>query len=243
VGTNTQDMATLKKRTPFVAALPSEKSSGDPSRFTAWGVFIGMKAAALTLWNNPSLEGKRVAIQGLGNVGSKLTQHLFWEGAELIITDTDMIQAQQLAFSCGAAVVPPEKILTTPCDIFAPCALGGILNKKTIPSLHCKIVAGSANNQLEDENAGELLFEKGILYAPDFVINAGGIINAAAEFDLGGYHAKQALAKVNQIFTILQSIFETSQKKKISTARVSVQLAEYNLKHEIGKRLHPIQFY
>jgi leucine dehydrogenase len=242
IGTTPEDMLILSKKTPFVSALPTRSSSGDPSRFTAWGVYRGMQAAAEIFWGNPSLRGKKVAIQGLGNVGSKLANRLFWEGAELIVTDVNPEKTEDICLQYGAKRVSPEKILEIDCDIFAPCALGGILNARTIPKLGCKAVAGAANNQLREEEDGKRLMERQILYAPDFVINAGGLINAAAEFELEGYQPTISRDKVTKIYDTLLVIFQQAQKEEIPTSTIAVQLAEYKLKHKIGKRKGPIHF-
>ncbi len=242
VGSSIHDLLIIHQRTPYVAALPTKSSSGDPSRFTSWGVLAGMRAVAKTLWGSDSLAGKRIAIQGLGNVGSKLARDLFWEGADLIIADLDPEQVDNLCRSYEAERATTDKIAFEKCDIFAPCAMGGVFNSETIPKLKCKAIAGSANNQLLEPHHGEELMERGILYAPDFVINAGGIINAAGEFDPGGYSPKKSLKKTNKIFDTLLSIFTTAQKEGWPTVNVALELAEYKLKNGIGKRLKSIKF-
>lgn len=242
VGTTTDDMVVLKKRTPYVAALPSDKSSGDPSRFTAWGVFRGIQAVAHSLWHKNSLRNKIIAIQGVGSVGSKLANILFWEGADLIVCDVDEKKAHDAAMLYGAELVPPDQIMRTPCDIFAPCSMGGILNKETIPLLKCRAVAGAANNQLEDSRDGLLLAEKGILYAPDYILNAGGIINAAEEFNPQGYHPEVARDRVNRIYDTLESIFEEAKRRGKPPFQIADELAEYKLRNFIGKRQRNIAF-
>jgi leucine dehydrogenase len=242
VGTSTEDMIVIRKSTPYVAALPTEKSSGDPSRFTAWGVYRGMQAVAMKLWNNPSLRGKLIAVQGIGHVGSRLTNLLFWDGAELILTDLDKDKVHDLALKDGAKEIHPDKYIDVECDILAPCALGGILNKDSIPRLRCKAVAGAANNQLLTEEDGQRLMDRGILYAPDYIINSGGIINASAEFERGGYNPKKSRDKVNKIYDTLMEVFEKSKKEGKPTNLIADELAEYKLKHGIGKRKTPIRF-
>lgn len=242
VGTTTEDMTIIRKRTPYVAALPSEKSSGDPSRFTAWGVFKGLQAVAQTLWNHPSLRGKKILIQGIGSVGSKLAHILFWEGADLIVCDVDSAKTHEIEILYGATVIPPDQYAAIPCDIFSPCSLGGILNSETISKFSCKAIAGSANNQLLDLSHGLELQRRNILYAPDYVINAGGIINAAAEFDPEGYNPKIARDKVNHIYDTLMDLFKKSKKENKSSSQVADEIAEYKLAHLIGKRQHPIRF-
>ncbi len=242
IGSSPEDMLIIRKNTPYVCALPLNTSSGDPSRFTAWGVFKGIQAVAMKLWGTPSLRGKTVAIQGIGHVGSRLANLLFWEGAELILTDTDSKKVHDLALKDGAQEIPSENIYDTRCDIFAPCAMGGILSKQTIPRLKCKAVAGAANNQLLEKGDGRLLMERGILYAPDFIINSGGIINVAAEFEPGGYNPKKSRDRVNKIYDSLLEIFERSQKEDKTPNQIARELAEHKLLHKIGQRKVPIEF-
>lgn len=242
VGTSVEEMVILKKYTPYVAALPSRSSSGDPSRFTARGVYLGMKAVAATLWNTNSLKGKTVAIQGLGHVGSKLANLLFWEEANLIFSDTDKEKVEDQAALYGAHVVDKEEIYSVKCDLFSPCALGGILNAKTIAQLKCKGIAGSANNQLLTDEDGKTLKQRGILYAPDYVINSGGVINAAAEFDPEGYDPRTSRRRVRKIEQALLEIFERSAKLNLSTNVIADQLAEDKLAKGIGRRQQPILF-
>jgi leucine dehydrogenase len=243
VGTTPDDMAAIRKHSPYVAALPATMtSSGDPSRFTVWGIYRGIQATCQWLWGTTSVKGRKIAIQGLGSVGSKLSNLLFWEGADLIVCDIDERQARYIAYLDGAQLIDTSQYPSTPCDILAPCALGGIINTHTIPLLRCQAIAGSANNQLADPRCARMLLERGILYAPDYIINAGGIINAAAEFDPGGYNPKRALEKTNKIYETLLSVYEQSQKENCSTLEVADRMAEYNLKQGIGKREQPVRF-
>lgn len=242
IGSSTEDMTIIRKQTPYVAALETDKSSGDPSRFTAWGIFRGIQAVAYRLWNNPSVRNRTIAIQGLGHVGSKLADLLFWEGANLIVCDTDTNKVKNHVHLYGAATVDSKNFCATPCDILAPCALGAIINDTTIPKLNCKAIAGAANNQLLKPEHGKLLKEEGILYAPDYIINAGGIINAAAEFEQGGYDPKRTRDKVDHIYEILLTVFDKSEKENKPTSQVADELAEYNIKHGIHKRSMPIKF-
>lgn len=242
VGTSVEDMAIIKTRTPYVAALPARTSSGDPSRFTAYGIFRGLEAVATTLWGTPSLKGKTVAVQGVGHVGSKLVSLLFWEEVNLVVTDRDMAQARDYAARYGASLVEPDEIYGVECDIFAPCALGGIINAKNIQKFKCQAVAGSANNQLLRDEDGLLLFENKILYAPDYAINAGGILNVCAEFEPGGYDPRVSREKVRKIYDILMQIFKISKEEKKPTSLVADELALYKLVHGIGRRTLPISF-
>lgn len=242
LGTTTEDMMILKKRSPYVCALPTEKSSGDPSRFTAWGIFQGMRAVAQKLWNTTSLRKTTIAIQGLGSVGKKLCDILFWEGAELILSDIDPKKVHDACMLYGAKGIEVADFFSTPCDILSPCALGGILNDETIPLLKCHAIAGAANNQLLKPENGRQLVQRGILYAPDYIINSGGISNAAAEFDSEGYNPKKVRNKVNHIYDLLLEVFNRSEREKKPPHQVADEIAEFNMTHEVGKRLLPIVF-
>lgn len=242
VGSDPKDMSIIRQSTPYVAALPTQSSSGDPSRFTAWGVYRGLQAVAMKLWGSPSLFKKKILIQGLGHVGGKLADILFWEGAELILCETNQKRLQEYAAQLGAKTVGLNDYLSTECDIFAPCAMGGIITPETLPQLNCKAIAGGANNQLSSPLVEEKLMEREILYAPDYVINAGGLINATAEFNNGGYDALASRDKVNSIYDILLKLFNQSEKEQKPTGMVANEIAEYNLKHLVGQRKKPINF-
>jgi leucine dehydrogenase len=242
VGSTPEDLMIIRQRTPFVSALPIDKSSGDPSRFTAWGVFKGIQAVAQNLWHSTNLRGKRIAIQGLGHVGAKLAELLFWEGAELVLSDLDRHLLHHLATIYGAQTVSSHEFHRTKCDILSPCAMGGTINDETIPRLQCKAIAGSANNQLGRPEHGFRLKEKGILYAPDSIINSGGIINAAAEFDEGGYNPKTARDKVDRIYDRLLTLFNKAEMTSKPPSQLADELAEYNLKNKIGARTRPIDW-
>lgn len=243
IGSTLHDMSVIKAVTPYVSALPTKSSSGDPSRFTAWGVIKGIEATAQKLWKSHSLAGKTVAVQGLGHVGSKIVEHLFWAGAHLIITDTDKAKLTKFQHLYGASIIEPQQFLTTPCDILCPCAMGGIINEKTIATLQCKAIAGAANNQLLENEDGERLFEKNILYAPDYIINSGGIINVSLEFLPGGYNPVVARDKVNNLFKTLLFVYQQSEELNQSTNKVAEDLATYNLKNKISARKEPISFF
>jgi len=242
LGSTIADMMIIQEKTPYVAALSSDKSSGDPSRFTTRSVFLGIQAVAKTLWNSTSIKGKTIAIQGLGNVGSKLANILFWEGAELIVSDIDEKLVHQHVHDYGAKKVDPKDFNQVECDILSPCALGGTINPYSVPLLRCKAVAGSANNQLLHDEQGRQMMDRGILYAPDYIINSGGIINAATEFEVKGYDPKIARDKVNNLYGILLRIFQKSKAENLPTNVVADQIAEHNLKHGIGKRQSKINF-
>ncbi len=242
VGTTTEDLLIIRKRSPYVCALPIEKSSGDPSRFTAWGVFRGIQAIAKKLWHRETLRGTKILIQGLGSVGSRLANILFWEGANLILSEIDPKKLQSSATLYGAEMADPHSFYETECDILAPCALGGVINPATVPKLRCKAIAGSANNQLSSPEMAEELAKRGILYAPDFIINAGGILNAAAEFDADGYNPRRSRDKVNHIYDILWAMLNRADKEQKTPLQIANEMAEYNLQHGIGKRVAPIHW-
>lgn len=229
VGTTTEDMTHIRTHSEFVGALPTQESSGDPSRFTAYGIYCGMRAVALHLYGSPSLKNRHIAVQGIGSVGEKLAQFLFWEGAKLTFGDINEQHASLMAHLMGANVVPSSEILYTPCDILAPCALGGSLNPESIPQLRCQAIAGSANNQLKSEADGLALKNRGILYAPDFVVNAGGIINAACEYRKEGYDATISRDKTAKIFETLLEIFNLADQENLPTNVIANRMAESKL--------------
>lgn len=240
VGTTTRDVEVIRQVSPYVVGLPLHAGSGDPSPFTAWGVYRGIQAVCHTLFGTTQVAGKKVAIQGLGKVGAKLAEFLFWHGAHLVLTDVDRQVASHLGKLYGADVVSPEEILEVECDILSPSAMGAIVNEQTIPHLRCKAIAGCANNQLKTKEDAVRLQERGILYAPDFVINAGGLINAVQEINKEGYEAKKALSLVNHIQDSLQAIFETAKREEKLTVDVAYEMARYNITHGIGKRKEPV---
>ncbi|GAV24415.1 leucine dehydrogenase [Carboxydothermus islandicus] len=227
VGITPQDMLEVSKHTPYVAGLPAK--SGDPSPFTALGVYMGMKAALEYVFGEPSLKGKKVAVQGLGHVGMYLLEHLHQEGAELIVTDIFEDRVNEAVKRFNARFVKPEQIYDVDADIFAPCALGGILNENTIPRLKVKIVAGAANNQLAKLEDGKLLAERGIVYVPDFIINGGGVINVAEELNPEGYDQNRAKAKVATIYTKVKEVLTLSREQKITPQEAAILYAKKRL--------------
>lgn len=226
VGTTVEDMTIIQQVTHYVTGLAGKQGSGDPSRFTAWGVYRGLQALAKALWGDASLAKRTVAIQGLGKVGSALADLLFWQGAKLVICDLDHKQLEELKVRYDATVVPTNEIFSVPCDIFAPCAMGACLNSQSIPLLRCRGIGGSANNQLLTAADGDALASRGILYAPDYVINAGGVINVATELNPGGYHGQVARMQVDHIYDTLLKIFELAKIERKSTHAVADQMAE-----------------
>lgn len=227
VGMKVQDIDVIRTQTRFAVGGSNEGGSGDPSVMTAFGTFQGMKAALKAAGLGEELNGKTVAIQGVGNVGYHLCSYLSAAGAKLVVTDIYPNQLEKVVQEFGAEVVGPDQIYEVDCDIFAPCALGAILNSRTIPTLKCKIVAGSANNQLETESDGYSLFKKGIVYAPDYAINAGGLINVAAELD--GYNQEKVLIKVSQIYSTIENILARSSKENVPPHVAADRLAEQRI--------------
>jgi leucine dehydrogenase len=229
VGTGTADMEHIAAETAWVTGLPVDRGgSGDPSPVTARGVLSGMKAAAERLWGSPSLKGRTVAIQGLGSVGGFLARGLQEEGAKVFGCDIDADSAEEARSRSGVELVGIDEIYDAAADVFAPCALGAILNPQTIPRLKVKIVAGGANNQLaESERDGAALEARGILYAPDFVINAGGLINVYNEFV--GYDRERAMRMADTIFDTTLRLFEIARRERIPTWLAGDRLAEERL--------------
>lgn len=231
VGMSTTDMVNIRKETKHVAGLPEEMGgSGDPSPVTAYGVFCGIKAAAKTAYGSDSLAGRKVAVQGAGNVGAALVGHLVKDGAVVYLTDIhdDKLAAVKKAHP-AVALVRPDEVYDLDMDVYSPCALGATLNDDTLKKLKCSVVAGAANNQLADEQVhGKAVIEKGILYAPDFLINAGGIINCS--WELKGYDRKAALLQTENIYRTALDIFKRSADEKIPTYLAANQAAEHRIR-------------
>jgi leucine dehydrogenase len=233
VGTSPEDMATIHGAAPNVVGLPTELGgSGDPSIWTARGCIAGMRAAATEALGAESLAGVRVAVQGIGNVGGRLCQALAAEGATLIVADVQPELARAAAAAFGARTVAPAAVYDADADIFAPCALGGVLSAATVERLKVQIVAGCANNQLQDPGVGAALQHHGILYAPDYVINAGGMIRLAAE--LLGWDDERLRAAVDGIAATLKHICALARAGGIPTSEAADRLATYRL-HRAGQ--------
>lgn len=228
VGCQPIDLEYIAQETDHVVGLPvSMGGSGDSSIMTGYGIYLGMKATAKEVWGSDSLSGKTVAMQGFGKVGFYTSEHLLKDGVRLIVADTYPAAAER-ARKLGAEVVAPEEITGVECDIFAPCALGGTLNSQTISALKCRAVAGGANNQLASPQDGEALQRRGILYAPDFIINAGGIINASCEIG-APYSQERAKQVTERIYDTLERVFALSRKSEVTTARAAEMIAEERL--------------
>ncbi len=227
VGTSVEDMVQVRKETKWVTGLPrSMGSSGDPSPWTALGCLHGLKACLEEAFGSGDVRGRTVAVQGLGHVGGFFAQHLFDAGARLVVCDIAPERVKDAASRWGATVVDSAAIYDVPCDVFAPCALGAVVNDDTIQRLKARVVAGCANNVLLREDHGDRLKEMGILYAPDYVINAGGIINVSIEVEPGGYDEDRSRRKVENIYGALKSVFKIARERGVSTNRASNLLAE-----------------
>lgn len=225
VNITTQDMDYVAMETRYVSGLNIAQGSGDPSPLTALGVFHGIRAAVEFRLGKNDLKGLTVAIQGCGAVGSHLCQLLNQAGAKLVVADLSEAKANQMAQEFKATVVPISQIHEQNVDVYAPCALGAILNDETIPHLKAKVIAGAANNQLlVEEKHGLMLRERGILYAPDYVVNAGGLINVF--YELKGYNKHAVERQVGDIFSTLLKIFQEAEGTKMSTHRAADALAE-----------------
>lgn len=223
VGISPQDMTWVNMETNHVAGLPGK--SGDPSPVTAFGVYMGMKACAKQQFGSDSLAGKKVAVQGVGHVGEYLVKHLTAEGAKVYITDINEELLKRVATTYKAEVVGLNDIYDLDMDIYAPCALGATINDDTLSRLKCSIIAGAANNQLkQEEKHGKIVMEKGLIYAPDFMINAGGVINCYAE--VANLSAEWAMAKAEDIYNTTTNILKRSKDQNIPTYAIANQMAE-----------------
>lgn len=223
VGISTADMSWVNMETNHVVGLPGK--SGDPSPVTAYGVYMGMKAAAKLQFGSDSLSGKKIAVQGVGHVGEYLVQHLTKEGAQIFISDIHEDTLQRVASAYKATVVGLNDIYGIDMDIYAPCALGATVNDETLAQLKCSIIAGAANNQLKNEAVhGEIVRDKGIIYVPDFMINAGGVINCYAE--VKGFTAEWAMTKAEEIYNRTLNIIQRSNDSKIPTYKIANTMAE-----------------
>ena len=230
IGTSPADMEFVRRETNHVAGL--QGLSGDPSPVTGYGVYMGMKAAAKQRWGKDSLSGRTVAVQGCGKVAFYLCRHLKDEGARLIVTDIDESKVNRVVEAFGATPVAPDAIYDAQADIYAPCALGATINDETLPRLRVSIVAGGANNQLAEDRHGRELEAKGILYAPDFVINAGGLINVYRE--IAGWTEERAKRKAQEIYDSILRIFQIAEQQKIPTFVAADRLAEERI-HSVAR--------
>lgn len=230
LGTTVADMDRIRETTSFVTDVSGSLGAVNDltATMTAYGVFLGIRASLKRIFGYESVLGRTVAVQGLGKVGYRLCRYLHDDGASLIVADTDDARVKQAALEFGAAPCAPEDIYAAPCDVFAPCALGGVLNDGTIVRLGCRIVAGAANNQLAEQKHAEILRQLGILYAPDYVINAGGIIVTGSE--LGGGDAAEAKRNVENIYGTLMKVYQSATASGQSTAAAADRMTEELLK-------------
>lgn len=225
VGIDSNDLKTIKNRTSHILGIAGEaNSSGDPSPVTAWGVYNGMLACAEKAFGAKSLKGLKISMQGLGAVNYHLLKYLHQEGAAVTACDINKEAVERAQKEFGVQIASPESIYDVASDIFSPGALGAILNSQTIPKLKCKVVAGGANNQLATEKDGEELLKRGILYAPDYAINAGGLTNIFHERE--GYNRERAYAHVAKIYDTIKNILEVSAQENLPTNLVANKIAE-----------------
>ena len=219
------DIAYINETTKYVVGTP--EVSGNPSPFTARGLFLGMKAGASVKFGAESLAGKTVAVQGTGSVGYELCKYLHKDGAKLIVCDKFNPAAVESAVKeFGAVAVAPEDILTVDCDVFSPCAMGAVLNTENTPKLKCKMIAGAANNVLMDAATGDVIEEMDILYLPDYIVNAGGVINCGVEVCVGRYDVDEVNAWVDKIYDTTLKIIALAKEKKISTYKAADEYAQ-----------------
>ncbi|RMH02744.1 MAG: Glu/Leu/Phe/Val dehydrogenase [Planctomycetota bacterium] len=224
VNTKVEDMGVVRRRTEHVVGL--EGKSGNPSPYTAWGVFLGLRAALEEVYGSDDLKDKVVALEGAGSVGSRYAELIAERGGRIVVADIKEESARRVAEATGGTVVRPEEIRSIPCDIYAPCALGGSLNDETIPQLKARIVCGAANNQLLEPRHGMALRERGIVYGPDYVVNAGGLINVYNELVPGGYDEQRAMKMMEKIYTNMKQIFAISREEGICTSVAADRFAE-----------------
>ena len=229
VGMNTKDMEYVRETTRYVTGVSEEMGgSGDPSPVTAYGVYMGMKASAKYKWGADSLKNKIILVQGVGHVGENLVEHLVKEGSHVIINDINEVQLEKVKRKYGVDVVVGDEVYDLDMDIYAPCALGATLNPITISRLRCTIIAGAANNQLFDENRdSELLSERNIIYAPDFLINAGGLINVYSE--IKGYDREHALNQTKEIYNTTLEILRKAEIDCVTTHNAALSIAQQRI--------------
>src|SRR5690606_28328384 len=227
VGMDTEDMDIVREVTPFVTGISESKGgAGNPSPITAYGVFMGMKAAAKYKYGSDDLDGKKVLVQGIGHVGESLVEHLSNEGAIVLISDINPARLEEISKKYSAKIYT-EDVYEADVDIYAPCALGATINNDTIIRLKAGIIAGAANNQLAEEIHGKMLMEKGIIYAPDFLINAGGIINVYAELE--GYDRTEIMRRTENIYNTTLEILKTAEARSIPTHNAALQVAQQRI--------------
>ena len=229
VGMDTADMDTVRDVTPYVTGISESRGgSGNPSPVTAYGVYMGMKAAAKQQFGSDKLDGKKILVQGIGHVGETLVDYLTREGAIVQITDINEDRLVEMNAKYGASIFRGEDLYSADVDIYAPCALGATINDNTVYKIKAKVIAGAANNQLANENVhGPILQERGIVYAPDFLINAGGIINVYGE--IANYGKEEAMRRTANIYNTTLEIFDYAEKNKLTPQKAAMALAEIRI--------------
>ena len=232
VGMETSDMDLVHEVTPYVTGISESKGgAGNPSPITAYGVFMGMKAAVNYKFGSQTMEGKKVLVQGVGHVGAALVDQLYNEGAQIFISDINQEKLLELSKKYQATIIPGEEIFNQELDVYAPCALGAIINDSTVNTIKTKVIAGAANNQLADEKThGKILMDRGIAYAPDFLINAGGIINVYAELE--GYGKSEILEKTKNIYNTTLDIFKYAEDNQITTHQAALNKAQERIDNQ-----------
>ena len=237
VGTSVLDMEYIFMETPYVTGIPKAfGGSGDPSPHTAHGVLMAIKAAAKKKFNVDTIKGLRIVVQGLGHVGQFLVQSLVKEGAIVSVADIDQEKIRRFCSQYNIENIDPNKVLSSECDILSPCALGAVINDQTINTLKCQVVVGAANNQLAEPRHGQELLQRGILYAPDYVVNAGGLMNVFVELE--GYSPERAKQKTNEVYNNLMEVFNIAEEEGITTNEAANRLAEKRLDSISSLRQH-----
>ena len=234
MNTNVEDMNNIRRETRWVTGVGvTVGGSGDPSPVTAWGVYHGIRACLEVVYGSPDVRGRSVAIQGVGNVGHHLARYLHEGGAKLVLSDINAPRLRRVHEELGGTVVEGEDYYKTPCDVLAPCAIGGIVNRQSIPHIRAPIVAGGANNVLEDEERdGEALLQRQITYAPDYVINAGGLISVSGE--LSGYPREKAMSDAANVFNTVKRVLNKAQGEVCTTTAAARRLAEERIEAVAG---------
>jgi leucine dehydrogenase len=239
VGATQADMDGIAQVTPWVTGVdPTRGGSGDPSPVTAWGVLHGMHAVCDEVFGERDVSGRRITVQGAGHVGAYLVRLLVERGADVAVTDVDARKVAALVQELGVRMLPSDAALETDCDVLAPCALGGVLTAKTVPRVRCQAVCGAANNQLLDDAADDALAARGIVYAPDFVVNAGGIINIAHEWHPDGYSHDRALAQAAGIENTTHRVLELARDEGLPPGRAAEELGRRRVREEGGGRAY-----
>jgi leucine dehydrogenase len=230
VGTTPDDILVIRQETPYAVTVPEAWGGpGDSSQATAYGVVQGIRASLKELYGSPDLQGHTIALQGIGAVGKHVLKYLVEAGAIVTIADIDQERAMLVATEYNTHIVPPEEIIKLKVEVFCPCALGNVLNDQTITELRCKIVCGSANNQLGEEQHGDLLQQRGILYVPDYIVNTGGLLSGLDSLNPGGFNRQRAMEQVSRLYAAVENIFAISKLQNIPTYRAADILAEQRI--------------